>query len=221
MEMIHYNLKYILSTFIVTLIMGSCSLFRPSPQKLYMRALKNEPYDVIIVPGVPFNGKEWDYTMEGRVKWGVYLYKKGITKNIIFSGGSVYSPYVEAKIMALYAEALGVAKENIFVEAKAEHSTENFYYSYHLAKELGFTKIALATDPYQSKKLTRFTKTRFKLPVGLIPIVNDTLSAAHLVSPTINPESAHVDNFKSIVDTQTKWHRLKGTLGLNIKFEKE
>ena len=32
-----------------------------------------------------------------------YLYKNGYTKNIIFSGSAVHTPYVEAKVMRLLA----------------------------------------------------------------------------------------------------------------------
>src|SRR5438067_574875 len=62
-------------------------------------------FDAIIVPGVPFENGRWSQTMKSRVGWSYYLYRKGIAKNIIYSGAAVYSPYVEARIMALYGEA--------------------------------------------------------------------------------------------------------------------
>src|SRR5687768_612232 len=98
------------------LLVSSCSFFRPRPAKLYKRALKEQPYDVIIVPGVPFDGKEWSMAMKGRVIWASHLVKRGIAKNIIFSGSAVYTPYVEAKVMSLYAQELGVPAEKIFIE---------------------------------------------------------------------------------------------------------
>lgn len=159
--------------------------------------------------------------MKARVIWSSYLMKEGIAKNVIYSGSAVYTPYVEAKIMALYGEALGIPRENIFTETKAQHSTENIYYSYHLAKKLGFTKIAVATDPGQSAMLMTFTKRRFKLPIAHIPFVVDTLSLIDKVDPVIIPDSAYVSDFKSIVETQSKWQRLKGTLGKNIAFKPE
>ena len=118
----NFKLKIFLLLFFTLLFICSCSFFRPSPNKLYKRALKNQPYDVIIVPGVPYNGKKWDTAMKGRVIWACYLIKKGIAKNVIFSGGAVYSPYVEGKVMALFAEQLGIPKEKIMVEDKAQHN---------------------------------------------------------------------------------------------------
>jgi uncharacterized SAM-binding protein YcdF (DUF218 family) len=203
------------------LVLSSCTLFRPSPPKLYKRALKNGPYDVIIVPGVPYDGKEWSVQMKGRVIWASYLVKQGIAKNVIFSGAAVYTPYVEGKVMALYGEALGIPKEHIFIEDQAQHSTENIYYSYHLAKKLGFKKIAVASDPFQSNLLMGFTKRRFKLPIDHIPYVIPVLSEIDDVNPKINADSAKVENFKSILETQTPRQRFRGTRGKNIKFEKE
>ena len=216
-----YKLKYILFFLITSLIIESCSFFRPSPGKLFARALKNHPYDVIIVPGCPFDGNDWSTAMKGRVIWASYLIKRGIAKNVIFSGGAVYSPYVEAKIMALYAEQLGVPKEKIFIEDKAEHSTENIYNSYWIAKKMGFTKIAVASDPFQSNLLMGFTNRRFKLPIAHIPFIIDTLATIDDVHPTIDPQSAKVDNFRSILETESKWRRFRGTRGKNIKFQKE
>lgn len=207
--------------FSVVLLVNGCVFLRPSPNKLFKRALKNKPYDVIIVPGVPYNGTEWSIPMKGRVIWADYLIKQGIAKNVIFSGGAVYTPYVEAKVMALYAEALGTPKEKIFTEDKAEHSTENIYNSYCLAKKMGLKKIAVASDPFQSSLLMGFTKRRFKLPIAHIPYVIDTLALIDDVNPKINTDPAKVENFKSILETQSKRHRFRGTRGKNIKFEKE
>jgi len=215
-------LKPILSLLISSIFLFSgCSLFRPSPERLFKRALKNEPFDVIIVPGCPYDGKDWSLPMKGRVIWASYLINKGIAKNVIFSGGSVYTPYVEAKVMALYAEQLGVSPDKILIEDKAEHTTENIYNSYWIAKSKGFKKIAVASDQFQSRLLMGFTNRRFKLPITHIPFVVDTLKTIDKVHPVINAQSAYVDNFKSIVETQSKWHRFRGTRGKNIKFQQE
>src|SRR5688572_22369053 len=120
--------------FLIALIFFSnCSLFVPGATKLYKRSLKKHPqYDVVIVPGVPFKEPQWETPMLLRVIWSVHLYKRGIAKNIIYSGGAVYTPYVEAKIMKQYAMALGVPEEHIFTEERAEHTTENVWYSHKI-----------------------------------------------------------------------------------------
>ncbi len=205
----------------VVAVFTGCALFRPAPHKLFERAKKHEPFDAIIVPGVPLsqNGT-WDSIMKARVLWSVYLYKHGMTKNIIYSGNSVYSPYIEAEAMALYAVALGIPREHIVIEPQALHSTENVYFSYLLAHTLGFKSLGLATDPFQASMLYRFTKKRFGTMITPVPILFDTIKTMNSVNPRIDAQLAHVENWKSIVETQTPHFRRQGTQGKNIPFEK-
>jgi len=199
--------------FLVCIFMMSCASGR-----LYRRAVADKPYDAIIVPGVPFNGKHWDFKMKGRVIWADYLIRQGIARHVIFSGGAVYTPYVEANVMALYAHALGMPDSCIYTEEKAEHSTENVYYSYQMAKKLGFTKIALATDPYQSNMLKGFIKAH-QLPVTRIPFRIKILMKIDDVHPLIDATPAKVQHFKPITETQSRRYRRNGTKGKNIVFE--
>ncbi|MEO6490422.1 MAG: YdcF family protein [Ferruginibacter sp.] len=172
---------------------------------------------MIIVPGVPLENGKWDRTMKARVYWSKYLFDRGIAKNIMYSGSAVYTPYYEGIIMSLYAEAIGIPKEHIFTETRAEHSTENIYYGYYKSKQLGFKKIALATDPFQAKQLNSFAKLRLGNSVGVIPIVFDTLRAMEpmMTDPVINYQLAFEPNFISIVKRESRWKRIKGTLSWN------
>lgn len=204
----------------MTMLLSGCFLLAPSAEKTNRKYLPKAPYDAIIVPGVPYDGKHWSEAMRNRVQWSIYLYKKGVAKNVIYSGSAVYSEYEEAKVMALYAEALGIPKEHIFLDPRAEHSTENIYYSYRVAKKEGFQKIALATDPFQLNGMRKFIK-KFELPVDLLPIVKDTLLKQDLTEPVIDPSTAKRDGFVSIVNRQSKWQRLRGTFGQHIRWKEE
>jgi uncharacterized SAM-binding protein YcdF (DUF218 family) len=175
------------------------------PQFL-LRDVIAEPADAIIVPGVQFNGDKWSKVMQWRVSWSVLLYKKGLAKNIIYSGGAVYTPYTEAKIMAMYAKQMGVPEKHILVETKAEHTTENLYYSWQIAKEKGFRKIALATDPFQSHMITPYIK-EFGLDVSLVPMVIPLLSQAELKDYEINSANAYVLDFISITRKESPEER--------------
>ena len=178
----------------------------------------NDTYDIIIVPGVPLENGTWSRTMKARIYWSKYLYDKGIAKNIMYSGSAVYSPYCEGEVMALYAEAIGIPKEHIFSETKAEHSTENLYYGYYKSKKLGFKKIALATDPFQAKQLNSFAKRRLSERVTVIPMVFDTLKAMEpmMTDPKIDIQKAFQKDFVSITKRQSFWKRFKGTMSWNI-----
>lgn len=183
--------------------------------RLLQEAMEN-PYDIIVVPGVPYEDGELSLTMSGRILWSKYLYDKGITKNIMYSGSAVYTPYYEAKIMAMVARELGIPDSVIFVETKAEHSTENIYYSYKKSKLLGFDRVALATDPFQAKMLKTFIKKRVSKDVGIIPFYFDSLSTLPQPDVTIPDSLAYEPNFISITERESWSKRFKGTRGQNL-----
>lgn len=209
---------YRLSFFIILpIVLASCS-FTAGTTERYFKKAKTESYDMIVVPGVPFYEQGWDSVMKARVYWSKYLYDRGIAKNVMYSGSSVSSPYYEGEIMAMYAVAIGIPKENVFAETKAEHSTENLYYSYQKSKKLGFSSIALSTDPYQAKQLRKYARVKVDRSVGLIPIVFDTLRAMRhtMIDPPINYQSAYNRDFIPLSSRESFWKRFRGTMGKNV-----
>lgn len=198
----------------LSLLLLSCA----SPLKFYSKAIVKVPYDVIIVPGIPYQNENWESNvMKTRVLWSFYLYSKGITRNVIYSGSAVYSPYVEGKIMALHAIALGIPRERVFSETQAEHSTENLVYSYRLAKKMGFKKIALATDPFQSATLRTYAWD-IGLHVDFIPIIYDTLNTLKVDSLLhIDASTGFVSNFIPLPQRENILKRVLGTMGLGMK----
>lgn len=213
----------IYTTLTLTLAIFSigCISVKKGPAYAYNQVKeKNVQFDAIIVPGIPFEDGHWDSVMKARVLWSWVLYKNGVTKNIIYSGSAVYSPYYEAKIMGLYAKELGVPEEHIYYDTNARHSTENVYYSYLIAKENGFKKVALATDPFQSALLNGFTRTRATTPVYHMPFIMDSVRKYSHLNPQIDPKSALRDNFSSIVKDETPLQRFMGTMGADIDWTK-
>lgn len=212
--------KLIAGSVLVILLFSYCSLFTPSATKMYKRSLKKHAqYDAVIVPGVPFNEPEWDRVMLMRVVWSVHLFKKGVTKNIIMSGAAVYTPYVEARIMKQYAIALGVPEQNIFVEDRAEHSTENVWYGFKLGQKQGFVNMALASDKFQTRLLYRFGRKRTK-GLEFLPTLFDTLRTLSHETPKIEYKHLKLDStFVPLPDRESKWRRFRGTQGKNINFK--
>lgn len=213
-------LNFLRYTTILILIAGlytSCNFSRYA-KKSYAYAKKNKPYDVVIVPGVPYQGKETSDVMKMRLFWAKHLYDSGFTKNIIFSGSAVYTPYVEGIVMKLMADSLGIPSENTFSETRAEHSTENVYYSWQMARELGFTKIGLASDPFQTGFLRSFMR-RYCPGMKGVPIMMGTMDISEKRLPEIDPSTAKVDNFVSIVDKESFFERFRYTLGKRVKDE--
>jgi uncharacterized SAM-binding protein YcdF (DUF218 family) len=203
-------------------LLNSCVFFGPSKDELFSAACSKKPYDVIIVPGIPHDtsSDNWDMALRGRLIWSKFLYEKGIAKNVIYSGGAVYTPYKEGEIMSLYAVGMGIPKEHVYAETKAEHSTENIYYSYYLAKNLGFKKIAVATDPFQAKLLRSYPR-RMGMEIDFIPFVIDTLKVIDKGDFVKLSGMTKIDNFVSIADRESRFKRFWGTLGKNIVRVKE
>jgi hypothetical protein len=204
-------------TLLILLLITSCTGAFFPVKKHYNKGVAGQPYDAIIVPGYPYADSPWHAVVKIRVVWATYLYKKGYTKNIIFSGAAVYTPYTESRVMALYAEALGVPREHIYTEEKAEHSTENVYYGYCKARELGFKKVALSTDQFQMSKLTSFIK-KYDLDIALLPIVMDTLKTLKRDEPVINDSSAYEPGIIPLYERESFYNRFMGTLGYRIKW---
>lgn len=196
----------------------SCSYSAKATRQLLQKAESSGPFDVIIVPGVPFENGKWNRTMKGRIYWSKYLFDKGIAKNIMYSGSAVYTAYYEAEIMAMYAKAIGIPAKNIYTETKAEHSTENAYYGYKKAQQLGFEHIALASDPFQTKLLRRYVRKKVNSEMSFIPMVIDTMKVIEpaMIDPDIKYQEAFKPNFISIKERESFWKRLKGTLRGNI-----
>ncbi len=209
---------FILICLVTVLVTGmSCMFTQAKAKRLYNKASKNS-YDVIIVPGIPLRNGQWDSVMKSRVYWAKFLYDKGIAKNVMFSGSAVYTPYYEGEVMALFAIEIGIPKEHVFSETRAEHSTENMYYGYYKSKQAGFKTIALATDPYQSKQLKSYAKLRLSRSIAVIPFVIDSLKTMWptMRDPVVDYQKTFNKDFISIKERQSGWKRFKGTMSWNI-----
>jgi uncharacterized SAM-binding protein YcdF (DUF218 family) len=196
-----------------------CSYDKPSEESTDLNEEAANPYDVIIVPGVPYKNASMKTVLKARILWAKYLYERGIAKNIIFSGSSVYTPYVEGKIMRIYADSLGIPAKNTFSEIQAEHSTENVFYSLQMAKKLGFKRIAVATDHYQAFLINGFIRRNCP-EVKIITIVYNKINL-NAPWPEIDATSAGADNFVSLVKRENRFKRLKGTMGKNINYNEK
>jgi hypothetical protein len=199
---------------------NACKPTALANEKVYKDAIADAPYDAIIVPGIPFEKGKWNALMKMRVLWSVHLYKEGLAKNIIYSGSSVYTPFVEAIIMKQYALKLGVPNEHCFTECRAEHSRENVYYGTVLARKHDFKKVAIATDRIQNNAIQRYIR---KLNCGLemLPVQETTVNDMPQDDPSIDTMQAYVANFVSIMDRDSYFKRLKGMRGKNITVNRD
>jgi uncharacterized SAM-binding protein YcdF (DUF218 family) len=119
--------------------------------------------------------------------------------------------------MAMYGKELGIPEQHIFIETNAEHSVENVYYSYHLAQDLGLKKVALATDPFQSRMMQGPSK-RMDVPIDFIPFSTELLDTLNIKEMEIPAEQAFVEDFVPLTEREGFFKRLGGTLGRKIEY---
>jgi hypothetical protein len=203
---------------IVSVVFVSCNttrINRPSQKSWFT------PYDAIIVPGVPYYPDSVSDILQLRIRWSIYMYKSGYTKNIIYSGADVYSPYCESKIMAMIAKKNGIPANVIFCDTIAQHGTENIYYGYLLGKKYGFNRIALCTDPIQAEMLSFFMakmRRKFKIKGGIdnMDIMLSEIRDIQLDLDNIPDSLAKNPKHIPIYKTQTRAEIFFGSLGRNI-----
>lgn len=208
---------------LLSLILSSCQTiynrFYSDPDKCFDVAKTNKPYDAIIVPGYPYDPESGNGIIKERLMWADYLYKNGFTKNIIFSGSAVHSPYVEAEVMRTMALQLNIPSTCIFTETNAEHSTENLYYSYLLAKKLGFKSIAFATQPAQASYMKVFNK-KWELGIEMLPVVTALISQSEATFQLTDSLTTKIPNFVPLKERESFIKSLRGTAGHRVKQER-
>jgi uncharacterized SAM-binding protein YcdF (DUF218 family) len=207
--------KYFFGLIVPVILLAGC-VTPINTKRTFAKASKSEPMDVIIVPGLPYDTCDMPTLMKYRMYWAKLLYDSGIAKHIIFSGSSVYTPYKEGEVMKIMADSMGIPSDKTFAETKAEHSTENLYYSWKLAHRMGFTRIGLATDPFQMLLLKPYRRKYCK-DVQLIPVYMTMVDWESLTLPKIDAHLAYVDNFVSLKARENFWERFQYTMGKRIK----
>ena len=140
-----------------TLIAAGMSLlstllhFGCASQRLEVRAPPSVPFDAIIVPGCP-SAADGALTrcQARRAVWATIQWERGYARHFITSGAAVYSPYVEAEAIAAAMAALGVPADRIYLEPSALHTDENIYNALQIARQKGWTRLAVASDRGQA-----------------------------------------------------------------------
>lgn len=218
--------KWLIGTVLIVIVLVMVVAFstwnlKRVTNSTYQLYLAKAPYDVIIVPGLPYDSAQSNTLLKVRMFWVKDLFDRGIAKNIIFSGAAVHSPWVEGEVMKILADSLRISPAHTFAETRAEHGNENVYYSIHIARKLGFKKIALATDLYQNWFLSSLMKKKFP-EVGLLPVAADSFPVyGKQQLPTIDASAAFVKNFIPLKNRESRWERWKASVSDEMPIKQE
>jgi uncharacterized SAM-binding protein YcdF (DUF218 family) len=106
-------------------------------------------FDTIIVLGNPAN---LDGTaspeQRARVLEGIREYHAGVAPRLIFTGGPAHNSYVEAHVMAQFAETQGVPASDIFEESHAQNTIQNIFYSAQIMHDHGWSSAEVVSSGY-------------------------------------------------------------------------
>lgn len=161
----------------------------------YRNSLSNAPYDVVIIPGSPYDHPKPNQMFTARMLWALQLYRQGAVKHIIFSGSAVHTPYTEGTIMKAISDSMGIPSSVSFAETEALHTDENIYCSFAMAKRAGYVTIAVATDPFQNFFVSRHLKDEYN-GIALLPMPMDTFRKYREGNlPAINAAPLMIKNF--------------------------
>jgi uncharacterized SAM-binding protein YcdF (DUF218 family) len=154
------------------------------------------PFDAVIVPGCPAEADgrvstcQWE-----RAAWAAALVRAGSARDAIVTGGAVYTPYIEAEGLAAAMVALGVPAERIHVEPLARHTDENAGFSLAMARDLGYTRLAVASVPVHAVLMDEMM-LRWGVDVVAVPIRRSAVRAL-LAAPRADLDTPRVAGWLS------------------------
>ncbi|MEZ4240641.1 MAG: ElyC/SanA/YdcF family protein [Myxococcota bacterium] len=103
--------------------------------------------DVAILPGCPTDPDGHLSTCQWRrVVWGAHLYRTGVVRSFVTSGGAAHTPFVEAEALAAGLEALGVPASAVHLETQALHTDQNVGYSLSIVRALDLGTVGVASE---------------------------------------------------------------------------
>ena len=111
--------------------------------------------DAVVVLGAGADGDGLlGYDSRRRVVPAVALLETGRIRNVIFSGRNAdgFSDNTIAGLMRDYAISLGAPPDRLIAEPNASTTLQNLRYSFAIAEERGFTRLAVLTDAFHLER---------------------------------------------------------------------
>lgn len=119
----------------------------------FRNANSNTPADAAVVLGAAVWGAQVSPVFRERINHGIELYRKGMVRKLIFTGGrgNKREP-TESSAARQYAVQNGVAAEDILIEEKSQTTYENIVYAKEVAEAHGLRKVLIVSDPLHMKR---------------------------------------------------------------------
>jgi len=117
-------------------------------------------FDAIVVLGTPATkAGEPSPEQRERVLEGVREYRAGVAPRLIMTGGAAHNQFVEAEVMARFAESQGVPAKDILEEGQAQNTIQNIYYSATIMHQHGWSAAEVVSSPYHLERAALILNT--------------------------------------------------------------
>ena len=106
-------------------------------------------FDTIVVLGTPAkNDGSPSPEQRSRVLEGVREYRAGVAPRLIMTGGPAHNQFVEAHVMAQFAESQGVPASDILEEGRAQNTIQNVFYSSQIMHAHNWSSAEVVSSPH-------------------------------------------------------------------------
>ena len=113
----------------------------------------NGPADAAIVRIAAVRGDAPSPVFEERVRHGIALFKAGVVRRLVFTGGSAgRESEAEALVARRYALARGVPADAILIETVSRTTRQNLLQARPLLASAGIRKVLLVSDPLHMRR---------------------------------------------------------------------
>lgn len=124
--------------------------------------MDHDPYDVCIVLGCPAREDGKPSRMQrSRMNKAIQLYREHRVHTILISGAGVRNNFIEADIMASYAIANGISKNDIILEKEALNTYDNLRLAKDICLRNEYHRSIVVTSRFHIRRSNFFVKKFF------------------------------------------------------------
>ena len=128
---------------------------------IYFFSGKNEltHADAAVILGAAVWNEAPSPVFRERINHGIWLYKNGYAKKLIFTGGTFKgAPYSESSVGRRIAMENSIPPGDIYIEEHSRTTYENMQYAAGIIKALRFESVTLVSDPLHMKRAVMIAK---------------------------------------------------------------
>ncbi|WP_460206077.1 YdcF family protein [Scytonema sp. NUACC21] len=144
---------------LILVLLGAASalllIFVTTALSIYSYGNRNNAIkaDAAIVLGAAVWGNQPSPVFRERINHAIHLYKKGVVRNVIFTGGvGVEKALAEAIVGKRYAIARGVKESDILIETESRTTHQNLKNAREVASKKQLSKFLIVSDPLHLKR---------------------------------------------------------------------